>query len=440
MSTKKSPKSITTKSSDQDKVGITDKTILSQKNVADARGSDMFILGDVRETEHVANPEYLAELKRIGWVNWSHYESQKSIDFTISRTSPADEHDGNNLTRYVNCIRRYINSRNENLVLDFIPNHEQKMSEPIVYESGDPCLINEIRTALNGVLCRQIRGNIYELHAINSTPGRMNVMTGHITRADSKSDDSWHGDFAPTIKLGQIEPGSELHIKMIYMRAGRVFTDELPVITGSEVKMPPDNTYFLHNGFTKYDQPDIVDTKNNKLLRNPMISAAKTITLGIYPQPYLEPRDIVIRALEQLTEDLNLLLNLATQGASAVKSAGIVADSVSSGGVADSVSSGVYSSVRMSITTSLTDSGDRELLARIHGFDESIGIIIASNAGYLEPAKCMHNSAYMDNITMKATVIRITTMNSSDPVDLLMRAINLAVVRTVDLVVQFRGR
>ncbi len=415
MSTPKgSSKSSTPKSSDA-------TTSHGQKKDDASRGSNIFVLGDVRETVHVANPEYVKELSRIGWTSWSHYESQKSLDFTISRSTPADVHDGNNLTRYVNCIRRYINSRNENLVLDFIPNHEQKTSEPVVYETGDPCLINEIRTALNGVLCRQIRGNIYELHAVNSTPGRMNVMTGHITRVDSKSDDPWHGDFAPTIKLGQIEPGSELHIKMIYMRAGRVFTDELPIVTGSEVKMPPDHTYFLHNGFTKYDQPDIVDTKNNKLLRNPMVSAAKTIALGLYPQPYLEPRDIVIRALEQLADDLRSILNMVTQGAPLVKS------------------TGVCSFPRLSITTSISDSGDHELMVHIHGFDESIGIVISSNAGFLDLTGCLHNSSYMNNITMKATVIRITT-KSEDPVDLLRRAIDLAVVRTDDLITQFRNQ
>lgn len=388
-----------------------DGIIPSQKNEAANRAPHMFLLEDLRETTHEMNPDFIAEMKRIGWTQWSHYETQKSIDFKISRQTAIDEHDGNNLTRYVNCIRRYINSRNENLVLDFIPNHEQRTSAPVVYETGDPCLINEIRTALNGVLCRQIRGNIYELHAVNSTPGRMNVMTEHITRVGAKSDDPWHCDFAPTIKLGQIEPGSELHIKMIYMRPGRVFTDELPVIIGSDVKMPPDHTYFLHNGFAKYDQPDIVDTKNNKLLRDPMVSAAKTIALGLYPQPYVEPRDIIIRALEQLIEDLQILVTLIKQARDPIKEAS------------------TFTSPRMSITVN----NGNELLARIHGFDESIGIVIASNAGYLD-STCLHNSAYMDNITMKSTVIRIT---ASDSLDLMSRAIDLAAARTADLIAQF---
>lgn len=388
-----------------------DGIIPSQKNEAANRAPHMFLLEDLRETTHEMNPDFIAEMKRIGWTQWSHYETQKSIDFKISRQTAIDEHDGNNLTRYVNCIRRYINSRNENLVLDFIPNHEQRTSAPVVYETGDPCLINEIRTALNGVLCRQIRGNIYELHAVNSTPGRMNVMTEHITRVGAKSDDPWHCDFAPTIKLGQIEPGSELHIKMIYMRPGRVFTDELPVIIGSDVKMPPDHTYFLHNGFAKYDQPDIVDTKNNKLLRDPMVSAAKTIALGLYPQPYVEPRDIIIRALEQLIEDLQILVTLIKQARDPIKEAS------------------TFTSPRMSITVN----NGNELLARIHGFDESIGIVIASNAGYLD-STCLHNSAYMDNITMKSTVIRIT---ASDSLDSMSRAIDLAAARTADLIAQF---
>lgn len=389
----------------------------SDSPAAPVRDANMFILGNVRETVHAPDTEYIKEMKRLGWTGWTHYESQKSIEFTISRSTPADVHDGNNLTRYVNCIRRYINSRNENLVLDFIPNHEQKTSAPVVFETGDPCLINEIRTALNGVLCRQIRGNIYELHAINSTPGRMNVMTEHITLAGSKPDDPWHGDFAPTIKLGQIEPGSELHIKMIYMRAGRVFTDELPTIIGSDVKMPPDHTYFLHNGFVKYDQPDIVNAKENRLLRNPMISAAKTISLGLYPQPYLEPSEIITRALEQLAEDIKLVADLVRQSSDSVNS------------------SGTSTLPRMSINVRQLDGND-ELLVRIHGFDESIGIVIASNAGYLDPSKCLHNSAYMDNITMKSTVIRITAPNA---MSLLAAAIDLAGARTSDLLTQFKA-
>ena len=175
--------------------------------------------------------------------------------------------------------------------------------------------------------------------------------------------------------------------------------------------MPPDHTYFLHNGFAKYDQPDIVDTKNNKLLRDPMVSAAKTIALGLYPQPYVEPRDIVMRALEQLIEDLQILVTLIKQARDPIKEAS------------------TFTSPRMSITVN----NGNELLARIHGFDESIGIVIASNAGYLD-STCLHNSAYMDNITMKSTVIRIT---ASDSLDLMSRAIDLAVARTADLIAQF---
>ena len=251
------------------------------------------------------DPEFLKEVKRIGWTDFAGYPKQKTIAFSISRSSPIDEHDGNNLTRYVNCIRRYINARNEVLVLDFIPNHEQKTSARVVQESGEACLINEIRIALNGVLARQVRGNIYELHVINSTPSQMDVMTGHITKHGGSTDNVvWHGDFAPTIKLGRIEPASELHITMIYMKPGRVFTNELPIVTGSDVKMPPDHTCFLHNGFMKYEQPDMIDNKQNIQLRNPMTSAPKVIRLSTYPQPYVEPRDIILRALDQLVSDL----------------------------------------------------------------------------------------------------------------------------------------
>ncbi len=380
-----------------------------------------FILGDVIEKEIVPCKEFLAELTRIGWTDFAYYEKQKTISFTISRQGKVDEHDGNNLTRYVNCVRRYINSRNEVLVLDFIPNHEQKSSAHVVHESGEACLINEIRIALNGVLVRQIRGNMYELHAINTTPGPMDVMTSHITRHGSKADDAWHGDFAPTVKLGQIEPGSELHISMIYMKSGRVFTNELAVVSGNEVKMPPDRTCFLHNGFTKYEQPDMIDNVKHIQLRNPMISAPGVIRLELYPQPYIDPRDIVIRALNQLIEDLGEVADHINKSRTTFSAFSLEKASDSS--------SGHYAFGSVSIAIQ-----ENELISRIHGFDESIGCIIASNAGLLDPTGCSHNSSHSDHPTKKETVIRITAENS---LELYARATDLAINRTKSLVAQF---
>jgi hypothetical protein len=379
-----------------------------------AADPNYFVLRDVIEKEIVPCKEFLDELKRIGWTDFAYYEKQKSISFCLERQSPADEHDGNNLTRYANCVRRYINSRNEILVLDFIPNHEQKTSAHVVHETGEACLINEIRIALNGVLARQVRGNLYELHAINTTPDRMDVMTGHITRHGAKPDDPWHGDFAPTIKLGQIEPASELHISVIYMKPGRVFTNELAVVTGNEVKQPPDHTYFLHNGFTMYEQPDMIDPVKHVQLRNPMTCAPKVIKLGLYPQPYIEPRDIVTRALSQLAEDL-------AEISEHIKNSGAT--------FTDSTSLGHYAQGNVSIAIR-----GNELISRIYGFDESIGCIIASNASYLNQETCTHASSHFDHPTKKETVIRIT---SPDALNLYTRATELAIARTKNVLEQF---
>jgi hypothetical protein len=386
--------------------------------VADAND---FILTEVVEEDIVPAQEFLKELERIGWTDFAYYEKQKTISFCIERQSPMDEHDGNNLTRYVNCVRRYINSRNENLVLDFIPNHEQKTSAHVVHESGEACLINEIRIAMNGVLARQIKGNMYELHAVNTTAGPMDVMTRHITRAGSSADDAWHGDFAPTIKLGQIEPGSELHISMIYMKSGRVFTNEMPIVTGNEVKMPPDHTYFLHNGFTKYEQPDMIDNIKHVQLRNPLTCAPKKIRLGLYPQPYLDPRDIVLRALGQLIEDLSEIADHIRKSRATFENQKDDADG----------SSNHYAFGTVSIAIR-----GNELLSRIYGFDESLGCIIASNASFLNPNECEHSESHFEHPTKKETVIRIT---APETLNLYLRATELAIARTASLVRQFKS-
>lgn len=378
--------------------------------------TDDFILRDVVETTITPSKEFLAELERIQWNNWAYYDEQKSIDFTIARTTPKDVHDGNNLTRYANCLRRYINARNEVLILDFIPNHEQKTSAHIVHETGEPCLINEIRIALNGVLARQVRGNLYELHVVNPSTLPMDILTGHILRrGDSKTstteDEPWHGDFAPTIKLGRIEPASELHITMIYMKPGRVFTNELITVRGGEVVQPSDRTCFLHNGFTKYDQPDMIDSKKHIQLRNPMTSAPAEIRLGLYPQPYMNPRDIVLRAIQQMIDDLEE-----------------IAEHVEKSRVSFAETN-QYSFGTMSITIN----GD-ELIARVDGFDRSIASIIASNVGLIGENECTHNSSHSTHPTEKETVIRIT---SPKPLDLFADAIALAIRRSKNLSIQF---
>lgn len=432
-------------------ISVEEAKVATTKAPAKAKPSDEnFALEDVVEEDILPDPEFLKEVKRIGWTDFASYPVQKTIAFSISRTSAIDEHDGNNLTRYVNCIRRYINARNEVLVLDFIPNHEQKTSARVVQESGEACLINEIRIALNGVLAKQVRGNIYELHAVNSTSSQMDVMTRHINKhgvgtnsetntdvVGGSRDAAWHGDFAPTIKLGRIEPASELHISMIYMKPGRVFTNELPIVTGSEVKMPADHTCFLHNGFTKYEQPDMIDNKRNMQLRNPMISAPKVIRLSTYPQPYMEPRDIVLRALGQLISDLQEIADHIA------KSRAMFTENPNAHYAFGTISIAIHTQVPCVVTEEINGVAVKrnilvdELLSRIYSYDETLGVVIASNASFLDPAGCLHASSHSDHPTKKETVIRITKDASGSVFDLFERATILAITRTKSLVTQF---
>ncbi len=81
-----------------------------------------------------------------------------------------------------------------------------------------------------------------------------------------------------------------------------------------------------------------------------------------------------------------------------------------------------------------------ELLSRIYSYDETLGIVIASNASFLDPVGCLHASSHSDHPTKKETVIRITK-NKSDSkglvFDLFERATILAITRTKSIIGQF---
>ena len=229
---------------------------------------------------------------------------------------------------------------------------------------------------------------------------------------------------------------------MIYMKPGRVFTNELPIVTGSEVKMPADHTCFLHNGFTKYKQPDMIDNKRNTQLRNPMVSAPKVIRLSTYPQPYVEPRDIVLRALGQLISDMQEIADHIA------KSRAMFTENPNAHYVFGTVSIAIHTKVPVILTEKINDVDTKqnilvdELLSRIYGYDESLGVVIASNASFLDPTGCLHASAHSDHPTKKETVIRVTK-NVSSPesvFDLFERATILAIARTTSLVGQFASK
>ncbi len=276
----------------------------SDTSTASAISTDLFTVDNVVTSTIRPDPEHLAEVKKIGWTRfggWSGYPEQKTLSFELRRAgtvgdgSPASH--GVNFCKFANAIRRFINARTEVLILDFIPNHEQKSQAHVVAETGEFCLINEIRIALNGVVARQVAGQIYEMHAINNTPMPMSIFTETIVRKGDKPEDPWHGDFAPSIRLGQIEPGSTLHISQIYMKPGRVFTDELRRVEGGAIVQLTDSVHFMHNGLVQWALPDMIDQKTGDQIRDPLTEGPYVARLSFYPQPYSDPMNITMQAL-----------------------------------------------------------------------------------------------------------------------------------------------
>ncbi len=354
--------------------------------------------------------ELLAEAKALEWSDWLMYPEQKTLSFGIKRRASITN-DGDNLCKHANAIRRYINARTEVYILDFIPNHEQTGGTKTVIEVGETCLINEIRMALNGVMARQVRGNIYELHAVNNTPGRMDIMTRHITLKETTGDASevWHDNFPPTIKLGRLEPASELHITMIFMRPGRVFTNEQPTFDNGEIVAPPDNTCFMHNGFVQWRMPDMIDVKTSVQLRDPCTESPGLIEMAFHPQPYIDPMDTLTRAMQQLVDDFKEIAGHVTNARATL---------------ADGKE---YAFGEVAVKQV-----GRDLMVTMSGFDISIGKVIASNAGYLDPT-ASHFTAHCVHPTKKDVIVRIS---SADPAELLARVVGLAIERTADLLRQ----
>jgi hypothetical protein len=417
-----------------------------------------FALVDVQKRTIKPSADHLAQIKEVGWTGFAYYEEQRELSFAICRATSGGGSDGSviihagegksnsrkpsesaspparlDLCKHANAIRRYINARTEVCILDFIPNHEQPGSARHVLNEGDTCLISEIRIALNGVVCRQVRGAIYKLHAANDTPYDMDIMTEHITLADAKADDPWHNNFPPTIKLGVLKPGAELHISLVTMKPGYSYTNIRTAIVNGEVVPPPDRPYFMHNGFVKYMQPDMLDG-NGVLLpgRDPLKDAPGIIIMGFHPQPYVDPSDIFVRALDQLAEDFGYI-------------AGHIAKAKAVIGVSlahESEPETEYASedVVIKVVPSAGKPNMQDLICTVRGPDVSLGVVSASNAGYLSASRpdaygqCTHYTCHMTHPLEKEFVVRVT---SRDALKLLEDAVGLAIFRTQSLREQF---
>ena len=368
-----------------------------------------FELFDMVRTDHTPSPELLSLVNEVKWTDFAFYPAQKSFTFSIRRTGK--QASNLDLCKHGNAIRRYINSRTEVCILDFIPNHEcKKSAEHVVREVGAVCLVNQVRMALNGVLCQQIRGNIFELHAINTTPEIAPIYTRSITLKGAANSDAWHNHFAPTIIIGHLEPCTELHIDRIYMKPGRGFTDIPIAINGSDITMPPDSTHHMHNGLVQWELPDLISPTGEQL-RDPMVSAPHMVRMTFHRQPFTDPTSILLQALQQLIDDLE---HISTQ----VKLAKPTVDAGQ-----------IYRYEWITIQTN-----GHDLTCNLTGFDKCIGITIASAAGYLEP-RTTHFTSQWVHITQKDAIIRIS---APSPMDVFAAAIQLTIDRTASMSAQLK--
>jgi hypothetical protein len=335
------------------------------------------------------------------------YKAQTGITFTIGRKA-GSMYKGYNVVIFCNMIRRFINARVKYNILTFNLNHENTDIAMSVQEIGKTCLPQEIRTSLNGVICRQIKNNEYELHAVNTGPTEIDITTSHIHKKGNKSP---HDDFAPNIKLGTLWPGAELHIPLIYMKEGRGFTDELHYSINRKLITPSDNSNFMHNGLTGFRQPEIIDQKTDELKVDPLMLAPSYVELTIPLQPYINPADIIRNAFDQLGQDLEFINSHVINASSQLGSKSIE-----------------YKSERVTIHVT-----DDDLTLTSDGYDESLFTTIAANAKMLDPDRITHYTTQRVLINTKFITLRISAPNV---LGLLIKSINV----TIDQISEIRTK
>ncbi len=350
-----------------------------------------FTLSDIRKKTLTYDES--AELKKLigDDMHLMPYSSVNSVRFIIKRNND-DTRNSMDLSIYARLIARYINSRNEIYVLDFIPNSEQEAGVHVVTEVGDTCLVDRIRSSMNGIVCKQIKKHEYELHAVNKTLEPMAIMSSHIT-LKGHEEKTWHGNFAPTVIIGDLQPGAELHISSIYMKPGRVFTSETISFENNKMIIPYEGTFHMHNGLThwSYDIPE-----------NPMVQMPSAITLGIPNQPYADAFGIFIRSLEQLIADLSKM-----------------SDYVKKCTDSSNTNKHSYGNIHLQIN-------GNDLTCHLNGYDECIGTCIAYTAKSIEP-NATHYTAHKVHPTKKEIIIRLTCANVWDAFN---QSISVMIART----------
>jgi hypothetical protein len=334
------------------------------------------------------------------------YEKQNGLQFTIGRKKDST-YNGYNAIMFCNMIRRYINSRNEYCILTFDLNHEQTTAEPPIREVGKTCLPIEVRVSIHGVLCRQVKSNEYEMHAVNNTPTNIDITTSHITKKGAVTK-GWHCDFAPNIKLGELLPGSELHISSIYMKCGRVFTDELNEFVNGKMKYVSDNCNFMHNGYTGFCQPEIIDKKTDELKVDPMMTPPTYVDFKIHLQPYIDPMYILTQSLQQNISDIKSIEKHVLNANENIGQKTID-----------------YRSERVRITVINND-----LTMTTDGYDESICIVLSANARMLSQPTLTHYTAHRTHHNVKEVMLQLT---APDVLQLLIKTITVTIDQVKEL-------
>jgi hypothetical protein len=168
-------------------------------------------------------------------------------------------------------------------------------------------------------------------------------------------------------------------------------------------------------------QPDMIDVKTGEQLRDPCTESPRLIEMEFYPQPYIDPSDILRRALQQLITDFRMIADHAMKAKASFDE------------IVDDIAR-EYQFGDVAIKVMPTVNGKNDLMATISGFDESIGIVIASNAMYIAPTQVSHATSHLAHVTEKNVIIRITAPNAFD---LFAKSVELAIARTDSLIQQF---
>lgn len=357
---------------------------------------------DFKLTKQTETELYTKELRKFladeGVGDLLPYEQCRGFSFSIVRHEN-DKNDGYDLCIFSNAIKCYIDVMTEVYILTFTHNYEQPSGDGVVRMEGAPCLIEQIRNSLNGVIAKQIKGAEYELHVVNDTPRIGNILTDHITLKGGGD----HDNFAKGISLGTIEPGSELHIDSIYMDGGSGFTSVTSSFVNNTLTVGNDSTHYTHNGWTSFYDPDMEG--EDIFLRGPGV-----IEMEIPPQPYKNPKDILIEALMMMKRDIML-----------------IADH-------EKLSRDQSDDEHYEYNRCLIRRTGGDVYCVLRGFILQLGVMIANFAPVIYGDAATHYTAHWECVTKKNMIIRL-----SGPSDIFEKCIAMALHQVKNIMGQIEN-